>query len=149
MLQCPRCKQIGVLSIRPKFKYPTEYFIFSVSHKGWFRNVFLVSSILPNNEEKRINLTTMVPQVELFLFVFWKNWRHKKTFQNHLTFNTWQNETINWCKGCADSWSNKTWNYILSNLKLQSRQQNQKIRKENVSLEMESLCRLMYRMTTG
>ena len=34
-------------------------------------HVFLVSSILPKNEHKKINFTTMVPQVELFSFIFW------------------------------------------------------------------------------
>ena len=27
---------------------------------------------------KKINLSTMLPQVEFFSFVFWKNWRHQK-----------------------------------------------------------------------
>ena len=39
---------------------------------------FLVSSILPKNEQRKIDFITMVPQVELFLFVFWDNWRHQK-----------------------------------------------------------------------
>ena len=34
--------------------------------------------ILPNNERKKFNLSTMVPQVELFSFVFRKNLRHQK-----------------------------------------------------------------------
>ena len=33
----------------------------------------------PKNEWKRSTLlSTMVPQVELFSFVFWENWRHQK-----------------------------------------------------------------------
>ena len=36
-------------------------------------NVFFVSSILPKNEQKKFDFTTMVPQVELFSFVFWEN----------------------------------------------------------------------------
>ena len=34
-----------------------------------------------NSSQKRMSkfdITTMVPQVELFLFVFWENWRHQK-----------------------------------------------------------------------
>ena len=27
---------------------------------------------------KKFDFTTMVPQVELFSFVFWENWRHQK-----------------------------------------------------------------------
>ena len=27
---------------------------------------------------QKVDFTTMVPQVELFLFVFWENWRHHK-----------------------------------------------------------------------
>ena len=34
---------------------------------------FWVSSILPKKLTKKIDLTTMAPQVELFSFVFWKN----------------------------------------------------------------------------
>ena len=34
---------------------------------------FLVSSILPKKMNKKLDLTTMIPHVVLFLFVFWKN----------------------------------------------------------------------------
>ena len=37
----------------------------------------LISKCLPKNEQK-FDFTTMVPQVELFSFVFWENWRHQK-----------------------------------------------------------------------
>ena len=43
-----------------------------------FRNVFLVSSILPKNERKKFNLTTMVPQVELFTFIFLEELKTQK-----------------------------------------------------------------------
>ena len=33
---------------------------------------FLVSSILPKNEQKKFDFTTMIPQVNLFSFVFWR-----------------------------------------------------------------------------
>ena len=32
----------------------------------------------PKKRTKKFDLTTMIPQVELFSFVFWKNWRHQK-----------------------------------------------------------------------
>ena len=32
----------------------------------------------PKKQTKKFNFTTMVPQVELFSFFFWENWRHKK-----------------------------------------------------------------------
>ena len=34
------------------------------------------------NETSIQNALTMVPQVELFSFVFWKNWRHQKDILN-------------------------------------------------------------------
>ena len=48
---------------------------------------YLLPSILPKKKkkEKKFYFTTMVLQDELFLFVFWKNWR--KIFRNYLTFN--------------------------------------------------------------
>ena len=42
---------------------------------SYFRNVFFVCSILPTKRTKKL-----VPQVELFSFVFWKNWRTPKDF---------------------------------------------------------------------
>ena len=44
----------------------------------------LVSSILPKTErknEKNLSSSTMIPQVELFLFVFWKNWGYQSLFE--------------------------------------------------------------------
>ena len=40
-----------------------------------------------NSSKKRTekNSTTMIPQVELFLFVLWKNWRHQK--KRHFEIN--------------------------------------------------------------
>ena len=32
----------------------------------------------PKKWTKKFDSTTMVPQVELFSFIFWENWRHKK-----------------------------------------------------------------------
>ena len=32
----------------------------------------------PKKRTKKFDFTTMVPQVELFSFVFWENWRHQK-----------------------------------------------------------------------
>ena len=32
----------------------------------------------PKKWTKKFNLSTILPQVELFSFVFWKNWRHQK-----------------------------------------------------------------------
>ena len=32
----------------------------------------------PKKQTKKFDFTTMVPQVELFSFVFWENWRHQK-----------------------------------------------------------------------
>ena len=32
----------------------------------------------PQKRRKTFDFTTMVPQVELFSFVFWENWRHQK-----------------------------------------------------------------------
>ena len=32
----------------------------------------------PKKQTKKFDFTTMVPQVELFSFVFWENWRHLK-----------------------------------------------------------------------
>ena len=32
----------------------------------------------PKKQTKQLDFTTMVPQVELFLFIFWENWRHQK-----------------------------------------------------------------------
>jgi hypothetical protein len=32
----------------------------------------------PKKRRKKLNFTTMVPQVKLFLFVFLENWRHQK-----------------------------------------------------------------------
>ena len=40
--------------------------------KHEFQKDFLVSSILPKNEQKE-EKSTLIPQVELFLFIFWKN----------------------------------------------------------------------------
>ena len=41
--------------------------------------MFLVSSILPKKTNEKIRLY-MPPQVELFSFVFWENWRHTKRY---------------------------------------------------------------------
>ena len=52
---------------------------FYVSFKGQ-----LISKCLscifnsPKKQMKKFNFTTMVPQIELFSFVFWENWRHQK-----------------------------------------------------------------------
>ena len=35
-------------------------------------------SILPKKERKNSTNSTIVPQIDLFLFVFWENWRHQK-----------------------------------------------------------------------
>jgi hypothetical protein len=32
----------------------------------------------PEKWTKKFDFTTMVPQVELFSFIFWENWRHQK-----------------------------------------------------------------------
>ena len=32
----------------------------------------------PKKQMKKFDFTTMVPQIELFLFVFWEKWRHQK-----------------------------------------------------------------------
>ena len=46
-------------------------FIFLWLKVSWFRNVFLVSSNFPRNERKDSTyLTTIVPQLESFLFIF-------------------------------------------------------------------------------
>ena len=37
-----------------------------------------MSSILPKKEQKKIDLTTMIPQVDSFLFVCWKILRHQE-----------------------------------------------------------------------
>ena len=34
----------------------------------------------PKKLTKKFDFTTMVPQVELFSFVFWENWRHQKNY---------------------------------------------------------------------
>ena len=34
----------------------------------------------PKKQTIKFDFTTMVPQVELFSFVLWKNWRHQKHF---------------------------------------------------------------------
>ena len=47
-------------------------------YPGCFVEIIQLIFIEPKNEQKKINFTTMVPQVELFSFVFWENWRHQK-----------------------------------------------------------------------
>ena len=32
----------------------------------------------PKKQTKKIDFTTMVPHVKLFLFIFWENWKHQK-----------------------------------------------------------------------
>ena len=39
---------------------------------------FFMSLISSKKRTKEFDFTTMIPQVDLFLFVFWKNWRHQK-----------------------------------------------------------------------
>ena len=46
---------------------------YSVLEVSSYLNVFFGSSIYPKKRTKKIDLTTIVPQVELFLFFFWKN----------------------------------------------------------------------------
>ena len=46
----------------------------------------------PKKLTKKFDLTTMVPQVKLFSFIFWENWRHKKDISKftdlyHIYFN--------------------------------------------------------------
>ena len=54
---------------------------------SWFRNVSLVSAILPKNERKKFEFTTTVPQVELFSYVFFGRIEDiNLTFWNQLTF---------------------------------------------------------------
>ena len=36
----------------------------------------------PKKRTKKIDFTIMIPQVELFSFVFWEDWRHQKDFSN-------------------------------------------------------------------
>ena len=47
---------------------------------------FLVSSISYKKQTKEFDFTTMIPQVDLFLFVLIED--TKKTFRNYLTFNS-------------------------------------------------------------
>ena len=42
----------------------------------------------PKKRTKKFDFTTIVPQVELFSFVFWENLRHQKTFKNKQTFSS-------------------------------------------------------------
>ena len=44
----------------------------------------MVTSIPPKNEQKKIDFTTMIPQVDLFSFVFW---RKLKTSKRHFEIN--------------------------------------------------------------
>ena len=44
---------------------------------SWFRKDFLVHILNSSKKwSKKVNLTTMILQIKLFLFVIWKNWRH-------------------------------------------------------------------------
>ena len=43
-----------------------------------FQKNFLLSSILPKNKQKKFDLTTMIPQVDLLSFLFWKNLKTPK-----------------------------------------------------------------------
>ena len=57
----------------------------------------MVSTILPKNERKKFDFTTLVPQVDLFSFVFLEEW---KTPKKHFEFNwpldpTTNSETTN------------------------------------------------------
>ena len=47
----------------------------------------------PKKRKKKFDFTTMVPQVELFSFVFWENWRPKKKFLNYSTCSTYNLHT--------------------------------------------------------
>ena len=50
---------------------------------------FFVSLISSKKQTKEFNFTAMIPQVDLFSFVFWrKSKTSKKPFRNYLTFNT-------------------------------------------------------------
>ena len=60
----------------PKGPFTSDVRFFSRQKKvSSFRNLFLVSSILPKNEQKH---STLLLQVELFSFVFWENGRLQK-----------------------------------------------------------------------
>ena len=81
----------------------------------------LVSWILPKNKRKNSTYSTMIPKVDLFLFVFWKNWRHQivlskltdiqisvkkcKTFDSYFYF--YLVRASFWRKGGNFCWRNK------------------------------------------
>ena len=44
----------------------------------------------PKNEQKKFEFTTMVPQVELFSFVFWENWRPKNDISKLIDLYVYQ-----------------------------------------------------------
>ena len=59
---------------------------------------FLMSSISSKKRTKKFDFTAMIPQVDLFSFVFWRKPKTtKKPFRNYLTFmyNS-QPKTYNW-----------------------------------------------------
>ena len=45
---------------------------------SYFRNTFLVSSIIPKNEQKQFNLRYHSNKIDFSLFIFWENWRYQK-----------------------------------------------------------------------
>ena len=49
----------------------------------------MVSSILPKNERKKFDFTSMIPQVELFSFVFGRIEETINCFRDLLTFSCW------------------------------------------------------------
>ena len=65
-----------------------SYFVKSYELKvSLFRNVFLVSSILPKNERKQFDLRYHNSKVEFFRSFFGRIEDTKKTFRNKLTFS--------------------------------------------------------------
>ena len=58
----------------------------------------------PKKKMKKNDFTTMVPQVELFSFIFWENWRHQKDISKltdlylvkGLSFSSWVVWSYSW-----------------------------------------------------
>ena len=72
-------KSLGLKNLR--MKCPATPRLIKVNK---FQREFLVSSILPKKRMKKFDLTTMIPQVDLFSFGFWKK---LKTPKRHLEIN--------------------------------------------------------------
>ena len=82
LIICP-VVQLGIVNLHLKQNISIMRSSFRLCYR-WIPKGQLISKCLfgilnsPKKRTKKFKITTVVPQVELFPFVFWKNWRDQK-----------------------------------------------------------------------